>query len=232
MMIIQCLAMTFSSPIIYITTIFFPNNYWINQRDQQINHLTGLERFQLGLQSSWLHLELSRRIAGDKVSLAERVKRLARSGLKRQAWRLGDKIIYIYIQNNMYMYVYIYITLSYTRNEQYLGIFWNTGTPSHHPFAAGIFHCKPSSELGVPHLWKPPPLQMNNYMFHWGFLRDFNLFIMLYQYLSGWWFGTFFIFPYIGNVIIPIDELIFFWGLSSTTNQCFFEQTKAYPVVI
>ena len=28
--------------------------------------------------------------------------------------------------------------------------------------------------------------------------------------ISGWWFGTFFIFPYIGNVIIPTDELIFF----------------------
>jgi hypothetical protein len=27
---------------------------------------------------------------------------------------------------------------------------------------------------------------------------------------TGWWFGTFFIFPYIGNVIIPTDELIFF----------------------
>ena len=27
---------------------------------------------------------------------------------------------------------------------------------------------------------------------------------------SGWWFGTFFIFHYIGNFIIPIDELIFF----------------------
>ena len=26
---------------------------------------------------------------------------------------------------------------------------------------------------------------------------------------TGWWFGTFFIFPYIGNVIIPTDELIF-----------------------
>ena len=24
--------------------------------------------------------------------------------------------------------------------------------------------------------------------------------------LAGWWFGTCFIFPYIGNVIIPIDE--------------------------
>ena len=27
--------------------------------------------------------------------------------------------------------------------------------------------------------------------------------------LSGWWFGTFFIFPYIGNLIIPIDFHIF-----------------------
>jgi hypothetical protein len=27
---------------------------------------------------------------------------------------------------------------------------------------------------------------------------------------SGWWFGTFFIFPYIGNFIITTDKLIFF----------------------
>ena len=27
---------------------------------------------------------------------------------------------------------------------------------------------------------------------------------------AGWWFGTCFIFPYIGNVIIPTDEVIFF----------------------
>ena len=33
---------------------------------------------------------------------------------------------------------------------------------------------------------------------------------------SGWCFGTFFIFPYIGNVIIPIDELIFFRGVGRT----------------
>ena len=31
-----------------------------------------------------------------------------------------------------------------------------------------------------------------------------------YYPLSGWWFGTYFIFPYIGKFIIPIDELIFF----------------------
>ena len=36
--------------------------------------------------------------------------------------------------------------------------------------------------------------------------------------LSGWWFGTFFIFPYIGFLIIPIDFHIFQRG-GLTTNQ-------------
>ena len=36
--------------------------------------------------------------------------------------------------------------------------------------------------------------------------------------LSGWWFGTFFIFPYIGNFIIPSDFHIFQRG-RYTTNQ-------------
>ena len=39
-----------------------------------------------------------------------------------------------------------------------------------------------------------------------GFLSQWIL------YSSGWWFGSFFIFPYIGNVIIPTDEVIFFRG--------------------
>ena len=34
-------------------------------------------------------------------------------------------------------------------------------------------------------------------------------------YITGWWFGTFWLFfPYIGNVIIPTDELIFFIGVA------------------
>ena len=41
--------------------------------------------------------------------------------------------------------------------------------------------------------------------------------------LSGWWFGTFFIFPYIGNVIIPTDELIFFRGVGIPPNQLCWE---------
>ena len=37
--------------------------------------------------------------------------------------------------------------------------------------------------------------------------------------LSGWWFGTWFLFFHsVGNVIIPTDELIFFRGVQ-TTNQ-------------
>ena len=41
-----------------------------------------------------------------------------------------------------------------------------------------------------------------------------------YLYVSGWWFGTFFTFPYIGNVIIPTDFHIFQRG-RSTTNQVY-----------
>ena len=37
--------------------------------------------------------------------------------------------------------------------------------------------------------------------------------------LAGWWFGTFSIFPSIGNFIIPTDELISFQRGGSTTNQ-------------
>ena len=51
---------------------------------------------------------------------------------------------------------------------------------------------------GIEHIWKYDD---------WG-------------YFSGWWFGTFFIFPYIGNVIIPIGVHIFQRG-GPTTNQFF-----------
>jgi hypothetical protein len=34
----------------------------------------------------------------------------------------------------------------------------------------------------------------------------------------GWWFGTFFMFPYIGNVIIPTDLTNIFQRGRSTTN--------------
>ena len=36
---------------------------------------------------------------------------------------------------------------------------------------------------------------------------------VIYIYISGWWFGTFFIFHFIYGIILPIDELIFFRGV-------------------
>jgi hypothetical protein len=43
--------------------------------------------------------------------------------------------------------------------------------------------------------------------------RDIVISHIQYTAMTGWWFGTFFIFPYVGNVIIPTDELIFFRGV-------------------
>ena len=40
---------------------------------------------------------------------------------------------------------------------------------------------------------------------------------MGHGHLSGWWFGTFLIFPYIWNFIIPIDYIIFFRGVETTS---------------
>ena len=57
------------------------------------------------------------------------------------------------------------------------------GHPSHHPFQV----C-----LGVPtSKWKFPKMRVSP------------------KSSSGWWFGTFYIFPYIGFLIIPIDFHIF-----------------------
>jgi hypothetical protein len=42
--------------------------------------------------------------------------------------------------------------------------------------------------------------------------------------LFGWWFGTFSIFPYIGNVIIPTDEVIFFRGVGQPPTQDLMDQ--------
>ena len=49
-------------------------------------------------------------------------------------------------------------------------------------------------------------------------LDDFGVLTLIlrspnaHPYSFGWWFGTFFIFPYIGNVIIPTDFHIFSEG--------------------
>jgi len=49
---------------------------------------------------------------------------------------------------------------------------------------------------------------------------------------ADWWFGTFFYdFPYIGKVIIPTDELIFFRGVGQPpSNPCFFP--KLHPFFV
>jgi len=48
---------------------------------------------------------------------------------------------------------------------------------------------------------------------------------VLCHWFSGWWFGTFFIFSYVGNFIIPFDELHHFSeGLKPPTRCCYVTQ--------
>ena len=75
----------------------------------------------------------------------------------------------------------------------------------------GIFHCKPSSYGGTPMTKRNPP------MGHW-------------EVCSGWWFGTFFIFQYIGNFIIPTDFHIFQRGGQPPTSYhyCIYYNIRLY----
>ena len=41
---------------------------------------------------------------------------------------------------------------------------------------------------------------------------------LMIRSITGWWFQTFFMFPYILGIIIPTDYIIFFRGVE-TTNQ-------------
>ena len=43
---------------------------------------------------------------------------------------------------------------------------------------------------------------------------------------SGWWFGTLFIFQNIWDVILPIDEVIFFKMVNTTNQKYFFATAK------
>ena len=58
-----------------------------------------------------------------------------------------------------------------------------------------------------------------------GFIRC-PLFPIHVGQLSGWWFGTFLIFPYIGNVIIPTDYIIFFRGVGQPPTSFVFSKTR------
>ena len=68
--------------------------------------------------------------------------------------------------------------------------------------------------------WEKCPLRLDVFVGFWGFIQmkwDLRG-IFNSVYITGWWFGTFFIFPYIGNVIIPTEFHIFQRG-RYTTNQ-------------
>ena len=46
-------------------------------------------------------------------------------------------------------------------------------------------------------------------------------------YITGWWFGTFVVFPYIGNFILPIDFHIFQRGGPATNQIIWVKQSYA-----
>ena len=66
------------------------------------------------------------------------------------------------------------------------------------------------SVLG-PHPWRISDLE------GWGAAQPDVSFCMGFSQVGGDW-NMFYDFPYTGNVIIPIDEHIFFRGVDSTTN--------------
>ena len=106
-------------------------------------------------------------------------------------------------------------------NELVHGVlFWYINQHSHHwgaPYLAAIWGFSLRSVAIEDTIWiDPPNMQLDSrnvlkfpWVFH-GIYRP-NIIQMPYIYIY-WWFGTFFMVPYIGNVIIPTDELILFRG--------------------
>ena len=66
----------------------------------------------------------------------------------------------------------------------------------------------------------------------WSLLQNYRISYNILQLItiSDWWFGICFIFPYIGNFIIPTDELIFFQSGRSTTNQIYIIYNIVYYI--
>ena len=83
---------------------------------------------------------------------------------------------------------------------------WNRATPNSHPFLDGIFPEINQPLLDIPNLCTPPyeTSTINSTILYYLYL-----FFLYFHTISGWWLGTIFIFPYIGNLIIPIDVHIF-----------------------
>ena len=62
-------------------------------------------------------------------------------------------------------------------------------------------------------------MEMDSWLLHWCIEDSYR------GWITGWWFGTFFIFSHILGIIIPIDVHIFRRG-RSTTNQIMFDQPQ------
>ena len=97
--------------------------------------------------------------------------------------------------------------------------------PNHHPFLDGISHdINHPTILGYPQFQETPkwdyiqPYWILTTIYHYFSITSqlFNHDMVHWPLLTGWWFGTFFIFPYIGNN--HPNWLIFFRGVQ-TTNQ-------------
>ena len=135
------------------------------------------------------------------------------------------KDIYIYTHTNIHMYIYIYTT--FKNQLLHCSSAWsvrsccrstrrrprNMPSRSRRPAAQGLWRVKVSGEKhgethekGWNYVEKPWKID-GKLMNHWN---------KIWKYMAGWWFGTFFIFAYIGNN--HPNRLIFFRGVQ-TTNQ-------------
>ena len=110
--------------------------------------------------------------------------------------------------------IYIYIS----NLARWMGILWCTYTTPifvkpQNPSSEGTFHQPQEMELQralaasmktaaqEPGIWQVGIDMFNHQQFHWWNINIFKISIWCQNQtkISGWWFGTFFMFPYIGN---------------------------------
>ena len=108
--------------------------------------------------------------------------------------------IYIYIHTYIYIYIHIYI---------YIGV-------ANNPFVIAFYLFQKSLPKGCCAFVHNLEVYAAPF-FESSVLRGPEKSLESHT-MSGWWFGTFSIFPYIGLLIIPIDFHIFQRG-GPTTNQ-------------
>ena len=73
-----------------------------------------------------------------------------------------------------------------------------------------ILGCSGGEEAAINHLFSGTDFRVTGFLVPYVSIQN----KLRAHYKSGCWFGTFFIFPYIGFLIIPTDELIFFRGVA------------------